>query len=93
MSSDQGQPVVTRRGLRIAAALAVVIAAVVVGMGITPRRMADARLSEWTENQALPVVAVAPPDMRVKRSSLSLPGRLEADSQSQIFARVSGYLK
>jgi RND family efflux transporter MFP subunit len=93
MSSDQGQPVVTRRGLRIAAALAVVIAAVVVGTGITTRRMADARLSEWTENQALPVVAVAPPDMRVKRSSLSLPGRLEADSQAQIFARVSGYLK
>jgi RND family efflux transporter MFP subunit len=93
MSSDQGQPVVTRRGLRIAAGAAVAIAVVVVGIGITTRRMADARLSEWTENQSLPVVAVAPPDMRGKRSSLSLPGRLEADSQAQIFARVSGYLK
>jgi RND family efflux transporter MFP subunit len=93
MSSDQGQPVVTRRGLRIAAGVAVAIAVVVVGIGITTRRMADARLSEWTENQSLPVVAVAPPDMRGKRSSLSLPGRLEADSQAQIFARVSGYLK
>jgi RND family efflux transporter MFP subunit len=93
MSSDQGQPVITRRGLRIAAGVAVAIAVVVVGIGITTRRMADARLSEWTENQSLPVVAVAPPDMRGKRSSLSLPGRLEADSQAQIFARVSGYLK
>jgi RND family efflux transporter MFP subunit len=93
MSSDQGRPVVTRRGLRIAAIVAVLIALVVVGMGITTRRMADARLSEWTENQALPVVAVASPDMRGKRASLELPGRLEAYSQAQIFARVSGYLK
>jgi RND family efflux transporter MFP subunit len=93
MSSDQGQPVVTRRGLRIAAGVAVAIAVVVVGIGITTRRMADARLSEWTENQSLPVVAVAPPDMRGKKATLSLPGRLEADSQAQIFARVSGYLK
>ncbi len=30
-------------------------------MGITTRKMADARLSEWTENQAVPVVAVIAP--------------------------------
>ena len=84
---------VTRRGLRIAAIAAVAFAAVVVGTGITMRRMADARLSEWTESQALPVVAASLPDVRAKKSTIELPGRLEAYSQAQIFARVSGYLK
>lgn len=97
MSPDQGQPqerpMVTRRGLRIAAIAACAIVAVVVVSGITMRRMADARLSEWTESQALPVVKVEAPDLRSKKSSIELPGRLEASSQAQIFARVSGYLK
>jgi RND family efflux transporter MFP subunit len=55
--------------------------------------MADARLSEWAEAQATPVVAVAAPDARGKRTSIDLPGRLEAYSQAQLYARVSGYLK
>jgi RND family efflux transporter MFP subunit len=55
--------------------------------------MADARLSEWTESQALPVVAVAKPDIRGRASAIDLPGRLEAYSQAQLFARVSGYIK
>ena len=93
MSPDQEQPVVTRRGLRIALAAIALVAIGVVVAGITTRRMADAHLSEWTESQALPVVAVAKPDIRTKKASIELPGRLEAYSQAQIFARVSGYLK
>ena len=69
------------------------IAVVVVVTGITTRKMADARLSEWTEDQAVPTVAVATPDTRGKRTTIDLPGRLEAYSQAQIYARVSGYLK
>jgi RND family efflux transporter MFP subunit len=85
--------VLSRRGLRIAGLAAVALAAVVVGVGITTRKMADARLSEWTQNQALPVVAVITPDARGGRATIDLPGRLEAYSQAQIYARVSGYLK
>lgn len=93
MSPDQEQPVVTRRGLRIALVGGALVAVAVVVAGITTRRMADAHLSEWTENQALPVVAVANPDTRAKKTSIELPGRLEAYTQAQIFARTSGYLK
>jgi RND family efflux transporter MFP subunit len=93
MSPDQVKPVVTRRGLRIALAGIALVAIAVVVAGITTRRIADAHLSEWTESQALPVVAVATPDTRAKKASLDLPGRLEAYSQAQMFARVSGYLK
>jgi RND family efflux transporter MFP subunit len=62
-------------------------------MGVTTRRMADAKLSEWTEAQAIPTVAVGLPDTKGKRSAFTLPGRLEAYTQAQIYARVSGYVK
>src|SRR5882672_1310257 len=87
------QPILTRRGLRFTAVVAAIVAGAVVVMGITTRRMADARLSTWTENQAMPTVAVALPDTRDKRTTIDLPGRLEAYSQAQLYARVSGYLK
>jgi RND family efflux transporter MFP subunit len=87
------QPVLSRRGLRITAIALVAIAAIVVASGLMTRRMADARLSEWAEAQAVPTVAVNIPDPRGKRTTLDLPGRLEAYSQAQLYARVSGYLK
>jgi RND family efflux transporter MFP subunit len=93
MSPDPAAPVVSRRGLRIAAVSAVALAAGIILLGITSRRVADARLSQWTEDQARPVVAVARPDTRGTRSTIDLPGRLEAYSQAQIFARVSGFIK
>jgi RND family efflux transporter MFP subunit len=79
--------------LRFASLAAAAAAVVIVVTGITTRKMADARLSEWTEDQAVPVVAVAAPDTRGKHTTIELPGRLEAFSQAQIFARVSGYIK
>jgi RND family efflux transporter MFP subunit len=86
-------PVVSRRGLTIAGATAVLLAALIVIFGITTRKIADAKLQEWTEAQAVPVVAVAPPDMRGKATTFALPGRLEAYTQAQMYARVSGYVK
>jgi RND family efflux transporter MFP subunit len=86
-------PRLSRRKLRLAGAVLLVIAAIVVVMGITTRRMADARLNEWTERVAVPTVAVAVPDDRGRRTTIDLPGRLEAYSQAQLYARVSGYLK
>ena len=94
MPPDSAPPhPVSRRGLYITALAAAVIAVIIVVFGITSRKIADAKLQEWTENQAIPVVAVAPPDMRGKTSTFSLPGRLEAYTQAQIYARVTGYVK
>jgi RND family efflux transporter MFP subunit len=90
MSSE---PVLPRRRLRLAAMGAALMLVAVVAIGVTTRRMADARLSEWTENQALPVVAVTTPDTKGRGAAIDLPGRLEAYSQAQLFARVSGYIK
>ncbi|HML08346.1 MAG TPA: efflux RND transporter periplasmic adaptor subunit [Xanthobacteraceae bacterium] len=87
------QPTLSRRGLYIAALSAASIGVVIVVVGITTRKIADAKLQEWTEAQAVPVVAVAPPDTRGKAGTFGLPGRLEAYTQAQIYARVTGYVK
>jgi RND family efflux transporter MFP subunit len=93
MSTDPTPSVLSRRGLTVAGLSLAAIAAIVVVMGLTSRKMADAKLSEWTEQQAIQTVAAAPPDTRGKRTTLDLPGRLEAFTQAQLYARVSGYLK
>ncbi len=95
MPPDSTPPTATlsRRGLYIAGISAAIIAMVIVFFGITTRKIADAKLQEWTEAQAVPVVAVALPDTRGKTTTFSLPGRLEAYTQAQIYARVTGYVK
>jgi RND family efflux transporter MFP subunit len=93
MPPDPAPPILSRRRLWFATSLAAAVAALVVVMGITTRKMADAKLSEWTETQAVPVVALAMPDTRGIKTTLDLPARLEAYTQAQIYARVSGYLK
>ena len=93
MPPDSARPPVSRRGLYIAGLAAAIIAVIIVVFGITSRKIADAKLQEWTENQAVPVVAVALPDARGKTATFSLPGRLEAYIQAQIYARVTGYVK
>ncbi len=80
---EQGQqqaapPVLSRRKMRMTALMAAALAAIVVIMGVTTRRMADARLVDWTEKQAVPTVAIAMPDERGRRTTIDLPGRPEA---------------
>jgi RND family efflux transporter MFP subunit len=85
--------IVSRRGLYLAGMLTIAAAAIVIVVGLTTRKIANAKLSEWTETQAVPAVAVAAPDTQGRASTLDLPGRLEAYTQAQMYARVSGYLK
>jgi len=93
MLPDATPPVLSRRGLYIAGFSALCIFLVVLVVGISTRKIADAKLQQWTEEQAVPVVAVAPPDTHGKSTTLELPGRLEAYTQAQMYARVSGYVK
>ena len=93
MLPETPSPAVSHRGLLIAGVSVALIAVVIVGFGITTRKVADAKLREWTENQAVPVVAVALPDTHGKMTTFSLPGRLQAYTQAQIYARVTGYVK
>ena len=84
---------VSRRSLALTGLIAIVLVTVVVVDGVWSRNASDARLKEVTNAQAVPTVAVIQPTVGANRSSLDLPGRLEAYSRAPIYARVGGFLK
>src|SRR5450631_196016 len=84
---------VSGRKLGLFGLVAGVALAFVVASGIRAREDSDAKLKQWTDDQATPTVAVVRPDAKVLNATLDLPGRMEAYSRAPIFARVSGYLK
>ena len=73
----------------IAAAVAILIAA----FGILQRRSHEAEVTQWTKQQAVPVVAVVTPKTGAAMQHLTLPGTVQAWYEAPIYARVSGYLK
>ena len=84
---------VSRRGLALTGLAGALIVVLVVVNGVWSRNASEARLKEETSQQAVPVVAVVTPTLGTNKSSLDLPGRLEAYSRAPIYARVSGFLK
>ena len=86
-------PTVSRRKLGIFGVVVLIGAGLIVATGIRAREESGAKLKEWTDNQAIPTVAVALPNAKALSPTIDLPGRLEAYSRAPIFARVSGYLK
>ena len=92
MPTDQSPPV-SRRKLGIFGLLAGVALVVVVITGIRAREESGERLREWTDDQAVPTVAVTTPDAKITNPTIDLPGRLEAYQRAPIYARVQGYLK
>ena len=92
MLSEPSSPVL-RRKLGIYGAVAVVAALMLVISGIRAREDTSVKLREWTDNQAVPPVAVIYAETGALTSTIDLPGRLEAYYRAPIFARVNGYLK
>jgi len=84
---------VSPRKLALVALTAGVALLLVVISGIRGREESEAKLRQWTDEQAIPTVAVVRPDARALQANIDLPGRLEAYYRAPIFARVSGYLK
>ncbi|MDQ1094493.1 RND family efflux transporter MFP subunit [Xanthomonas sacchari] len=92
MSPDQSSPIPPRR-LRLAALIASIVVLAIVVAGVATRAGDARRLRAWTDDQAVPTVAVVAPDTNQGSGVLNLPGRLEAYARAPIFARTSGYLK
>jgi RND family efflux transporter MFP subunit len=92
MSIDRN-PRVSARKLGVVGIAAVCVAAFIVVTGVASREKSSAELRTWTDEQAIPSVAVMHPDARPLSPTLELPGRLEAYSRAPIYARVSGYVK
>jgi len=86
-------PALSRRKLGIFGVMAGIALVVVVITGIRAREQSSEKLKEWTDEQAVPTVAVTRPDTAIVNPTIDLPGRLEAYQRAPIFARVQGYLK
>src|SRR5579864_6857209 len=84
---------VSRRKLGIFGVLLAAAALTVVVSGIRAREESSVSLREWTDDQAVPSVAVIYAVPGALKATIDLPGRLEAYYRAPIFARVNGYLK
>jgi len=81
------------RNLRTIALVAVAAAIVIAVFGILQRRSHEEEVKQWTQEQAIPTVAVISPQQGATVQHLVLPGTVQAWYEAPIYARVSGYLK
>ena len=81
------------RNLRRVGLIAVVAAIVIAVFGILQRRGHEAEVAQWTQDQAIPTVAVITPKVGAATQRLVLPGTVQAWYEAPIYARVPGYLK
>jgi RND family efflux transporter MFP subunit len=81
------------RHLRSVGVIAVVAAVAIAAYGILQRRGHEAEVTQWTQEQAVPTVALLTPKTGAPTQKLSLPGTVQAWYEAPIYARVSGYLK
>jgi RND family efflux transporter MFP subunit len=73
--------------------VALVAAVAAAAYGIEHRRSDETSIQQWTQQQAVPTVAVITPQKGDIDQKLTLPGDIQAWYEAPIYARVSGYLK
>lgn len=86
-------PPESRRGLAVVGIVGALALILVVANGVLSRHASEAKLKETTEVQSVPTVSLISPTTGANKSSLDLPGRLEAYARAPIYARVGGFLK
>jgi RND family efflux transporter MFP subunit len=83
----------SRRRLLVIALVALTIAGGVAAYGIIQRAQSGAQVAQWTDQQAIPTVALANLQRGPGIRKLTLPGTIQAYYRAAIYARVSGYLQ
>jgi RND family efflux transporter MFP subunit len=81
------------RNLRRIGLVAILAAIAIAAFGILQRRSHEAEVVQWTQEQAIPTVAVITPRAGTATQRLVLPGTVQAWYEAPIYARVPGYLK
>lgn len=82
-----------RRAILVFAAAALALTAAVIYSGIHSRAIAETRLTQRTEEAAVPTVAVVFPKEGAPTNEIVLPGVTQAFIDAPIYARTNGYLK
>jgi RND family efflux transporter MFP subunit len=92
---DHSQPtgtLATRGVKRISVALGALALAIVVWT-VLASHLANAKLKEQAEEQAILTVATVRPQPQAAAADLTLPGSVEAYNDAPIYARTNGYLR
>jgi RND family efflux transporter MFP subunit len=89
------RPELTRRwkNLRWIGLAALLLAVAVAAAGIQARRQDETQVTQWTQDAAIPTVAVIAPEQGATNLQLVLPGNIQAWFEAPIYARVDGYVK
>jgi RND family efflux transporter MFP subunit len=91
--TTQQQPDPTRDRSRLIFSSAIVLVLGLATAGIWSRHAAQAALVRSTEYAAMPTVAVAPAQSAPAEEEIVLPGTVQAEYDTPIYARTSGYVK
>src|SRR5260370_4789858 len=86
-------PGLRRQTAILVAAAAFAALAFLIYSGIHSRAVAESRLTQRTQDAAIPTVAVIFPKEGAPTQEIVLPGNTQAFSDAPIYARTSGYLK
>src|ERR1700726_3664900 len=87
------RPGARRRTAIVIAAAAIAVLALVIYSGIHSRAVAESRLTQRTQEAAVPTIAVVFPREGAPTQEIVLPGNTQAFSDAPIYARTNGYLK
>ncbi len=85
---EERKPVKALRAILLLA----IAAAAVAYSGISGRRHDDERLKQWTQERAVPPVAVVAPQRGGETRELVLPGNVDAFYSASIHSQVMGYV-
>jgi RND family efflux transporter MFP subunit len=86
---EERKPVKAVRAILLLAALAAAVAY----SGISGRHRDDEKLKQWTQERAVPPVAVATPQRGGETRELVLPGNVDAFYSAPIHSQVMGYVQ
>ncbi|MGC9957076.1 efflux RND transporter periplasmic adaptor subunit [Roseiarcus sp.] len=93
--ADPGPEPKEQKPVRVWRAILILIigAAAVAYSGISGRRQDDQKLKQWTQEQAIPPVAVVTPKSGGAVRELVLPGNVDAFYSADIHGQVKGYVQ
>src|ERR1700736_6022754 len=89
----RSRPRAQRRTAIVVAAAALAVLALLIYSGLHSRAVAESRLTQRTQEAAIPTFAVVFPKEGAPTQEIILPGNTQAFSDAPIYARTSGYLK
>ena len=86
---EERRPVKAGRAILLLAVGAIAVAYT----GISGRQLDDKKLKQWTQEQAMPPVAVVTPQRGGETRELVLPGNVDAFYSASIHGQVKGYVR